>query len=358
MPNNQIWQKIQKGIFIIADIGKNFIQTKEEKSIEEYLENAKKLLREAKAAGANAVKFQTHNFEDEQINLKIVSPHFNGSDRYNWVKRITKATPLEFWQEIKKFSDKLGIIFFSTPMSRGAAMKLEKVGMPLWKIGSADILDFVLLDFVAKTGQPIIISSGMSTLEEIDKSINFLKKRTNKIALLHCVSRYPCPPESLNLGTIKFFKKRYDLPIGFSDHSLGYQSALASISMGATIIEKHFSLSRNFWGPDHKVSMIPAEFKEMVNGIKTKKRVNLINYGKEAKILQDEEAVLRPIFRKSLVAARNLDAGTRLTPEMIYAMRPQIYLKGLPSEKYETVLGRRIKRDLKKYEPINLEDLR
>lgn len=352
-----IWQKNNKKVFIVAELGKNFIQTKEEKPLKVYLENAKKLVKLAKEAGADAVKFQTHNVEDEQLNFNISSPHFLGNDRYNWVKRNTLATPLKFWQEIKKYCDKMRIIFFSTPMSRGAAIKLEKVGVPIWKISSADILDFVMLDFIASTKKPVIISSGMSTLEEIDKSVNFLRKRNVKIALLHCVSKYPCSPEELNLNTIKFFKKRYDIPIGFSDHSLGLESAVAAVNLGAVIIEKHFSLSRNLWGPDHKVSLTPEEFKEMVRRIRNREKIKLTDYGKEDKILQDEEIKFRPIFRKSLVAGKKIKKGTILKKEMIYAMRPQIYAGGLPSEEYEKIIGKKTKKNLNKYEPITWEVL-
>lgn len=347
-----IWEKIQKGVFIIAEIGKNFIQSKEEKRPEEYLENAKKLVKLAKESGADSVKFQTHNLEDEQLNVNTTSPHFSGSDRYNWVKRNDGITPLIFWQEIKKYCEDLGIIFFSTPMSRGAAIKLEKVDVPIWKIGSADILDFVMLDFIAKIRKPIIISSGMSELEEIDKSIEFLSKRNCKIALLHCVSKYPCPPEELNLKTIDFFKKRYNIPIGFSDHSISCHSVLAAVNMGATIIEKHLSLSRDLWGPDHKASSTPEEFGEMVENIRKRKYIDLNDYGKEDKVLNSDEAVFRPIFRKSLVVAQDIKEGTLITKEMVYAMRPQCYIGGLPSEEYEKVIGKTINKDLKKYDPI------
>ncbi len=358
MTNEQIWEKIQSGTFIIAEIGKNFIQSEDERSVAEYIGNAKELVRKAKEAGADAVKFQTHNVEDEQMKIDVTSPHFSGSDRYSWVKRNTEATPLEFWKEVKTYSDAIGIVFFSTPMSRGAAMKLEDLGVPIWKVGSGDILDFVMLDFIARTGKPVIISSGMSTKEEVDSAVNFLKARANRIALLHCVSKYPCPPEDLNLNTIKFFKKRYDMPIGFSDHSLGHESALAATGMGATVVEKHFSLSRDLWGADHKTSLTPDEFKKLVWGIRNKKESSIKHYGEEAKVLQDDEAVFRPFFRKSLVAGQDIEQGVLISPEMLYAMRPQGFIDGaLHSEEYENVLGRKTKRPLIKYDPIGFEDL-
>ncbi len=349
---------LDKTVFIIAEIGKNFIQTQEEKRREEYLANAKALVKAAKESGADAVKFQTHNVEDEQLNIEIVSPHFSGSDRYNWVKRNNEITTLDFWQDLKKYCDELDITFFSTPMSRGAAKILEEnIDIPLWKVGSGDILDFVMLDYIAATGKPIIISSGMSTLEEVDLALAFLKKRTDKIILLHCVSKYPCPPSELNLKTINFFKKRYALPVGFSDHSIGYDSAIAATNLGAQVVEKHFSFDRNFWGSDHKVSMLPEEFKSMVDKIRNKEKIDLEYYGQETKTLTVDESQFRPIFRKSLMVGQDIKKGMIFNADMIYAMRPQKYSQGLPSEEYEKVLYKKAKKDLNKYDPITWDSL-
>src|SRR3989344_4506293 len=359
-----IWDQIQKRVFVIAEIGKNFIQTQEERPVAEYLENAKALVKAAKDAGADAVKFQTHNVEDEQLNIHVVSPHFKGADRYSWLTRNTNATPLDaFWKPLKAYCNGAALPFFSPPMSRGAAKKLSEVGVPLWKVGSGDILDFVTLDYLAATGNPIILSSGMSTLEEIDKSIDFLKRRLpagrqgTGIALLHCVSKYPCPPEQLNLATIGFLKERSHIPIGFSDHSIGIDSALAGVALGAQVIEKHFSFARDLWGADHKVSMTPDEMKALVTGIREfeanpakkaeylEKDIVKAGMGSGAKVLQDDEAVFRPYFRKSLMAGQDIPAGTVITAEMLYAMRPQMYAGGLPSAEYERVLGKKTEKE-------------
>ena len=369
MTADKIWDKINPpaggGVFIVAEIGKNFIQTEEEKPVEEYLANAKELVRLAKESGADAVKFQTHNVEDEQLNINVVAPHFKGADRYSWVTRNTNATPTDsFWKPLKAYCDELGIIFHSTPMSRGAAHKLWDLGVELWKVGSGDLLDFVTLDFMAGTKKPIIISSGMSTLEEIDKAVAFLKRRSARFALLHCVSRYPCPPEDLNLSTMDFLQKRYNVPVGFSDHSIGVDSALAAVALGATVVEKHFSTSRDLWGSDHKVSMTPGEMKALVKGARElaknpalreeylNKEIVKKGMGRGEKVLQEDEAKFRPLFRKSLMAGRDIPAGTVLTSEMVYAMRPQIYAGGLASENYELVLGKKTSTDLKKFDPI------
>lgn len=362
---NILQEKIQNCVFVIAEIGKNFIQTEEERPVAEYLENAKVLVRVAKESGVDAVKFQTHHVEDEQLNINVVSPHFKGADRYSWVTRNTNATPMdEFWRPLKAYCDEIGIIFHSTPMSRGAAQILQQLDVPFWKVGSGDILDFVMLDYLASTKKPIIISSGMSTLEELDVSIDFLKRRNVEIILLHCVSKYPCPPEELRLGTIELLHARYGVTTGFSDHSIGIDSALAAAALGARVIEKHFSLSRDLWGADHKVSMTPDEMKQLVDGIRAMERnptrkqeylekdIVKRGMGTGEKVLQEDEAVFRPYFRKSLMASRDIPADTILTADDIYAMRPQQFAGGLPSEQYESVLGKKITQPLRKFDPI------
>lgn len=363
------WNEMTKNgshAYIIAEIGKNQIQTEEDRPVSEYLENAKELVRLAYEAGADCVKFQTHWVHDEQLNIDVVSPHFKGSDRYSWVTRNTEATPFEeFWVPIKAYADELGVDFISTPMSRGAAQILERLNIPFWKIGSGDILDFVTLDYIAKTGKPVVISSGMSTLEETEKAVQFLQERNIDLCLLHCISQYPCPPEELNLATIEFFQEKFpNVTVGFSDHSIGYESAVAAAALGAKVVEKHFSLSRDLWGADHKVSMTPEEFKTLVDNIRAmEKDENLKEewlskdivkrgMGDKHKTLGEKEGVFRQYFRKSLVAAQDITAGTVLTEDMVYGMRPQAYADGLPSEQFEIVIGQTVTQDLKKYDPI------
>lgn len=371
MNEDFIWEKMKKGVFIIAEAGKNFIQTQEEQSVEVYLANAKQLVDEAAKAGADAIKFQTHNYEDEQLNIDVTSPHFKGSDRYSWVKRNSLATPVEtFWKPLKAYCDEKGIIFFSTPMSRGAAKILnEQVGQPLFKIGSGDILDFVMLDYIRNLQKPVIFSTGMSTLEEVEKAVQFLREKNSKVTVLHCVSKYPCPPEELRLNTMNFYRQKFDMPIGFSDHSIGIEPDLVAVAMGATVLEKHFSMSRDLWGSDHKVSMTPEELKALVDGTNEilnnpAKREEILaseyaqkSLGTNEKILQEDEAAFRPLFRKSLMAGMDIAAGTVITPEMLYAMRPQMYAGGLPSEEYPRVLGKKVKTDLKKFDPVTWDGL-
>lgn len=352
----------QENVFVIAEIGKNFIQTEEEKSTAEYLENAKKLVLAAKEAGADAVKFQTHEVEDEQLNIDIVSPHFKGSDRYSWVTRNTKATPLEdFWKPLKEYCDEKGIIFFSTAMSRKAAQKLNQVGVPFWKVGSGDVQDYVMLDFMADTAKPIIISTGMVSLAELDEIVKFLRSKNCPIVILYCISQYPAPAEYFNLSTIEYLKEKYpDAVIGFSDHSLGFEISLAAVKLGAKVIEKHFSFSRDLWGADHKVSMTPEEMKEMVENIRSG-NLDKINagkyYGFKEKELEGANNKFRPYFNKSLMAGADIPVGAILTKEMIFAMRPKMYAGGLDSNKFYEIIGKRTVKDLKKYDPINYDIL-
>lgn len=357
-----IWEKFQKGIFIIAEIGKNFIQTEEDRPVAEYLQNAKDLVDAAKEAGADAVKFQTHVLEDEFLQgLTVVSPHFKGSDRVKWITRNEKATPLgEFWKPLKEHCDKKDIIFFSTAMSRKAAEKLDKVGVPFWKVGSGDVQDYATLDFMIETKKPIIISSGMVSLSELDEVIKHITGKGSPLVVLYCISQYPCPLEYFNLSTIEYLKEKYpDIIIGFSDHSVGDHTVdLAAIKLGAKVIEKHFSFGRDLWGADHKVSMTPEELRAMVSAIRSNEyeAVDVSPfYGVREKELEGANNIFRPYFNKSLMAGADIPEGTVITKEMIYAMRPKMYAGGLPAEKFYEVIGKQARKALKKFEPITSE---
>lgn len=349
-------------VFIVAEIGKNFIQTAEDRPIAEYLANAKALIKAAAKAGVDAVKFQTHVALDEQLDVAITAPHFQGSERYAWVSRNEAATPIAFWQELKASADEAGVIFFSTPMSRLAAQKLKNLKLPLWKVGSGDVFDHVLLDEVTGNNKPVLISSGMTSLAELDGVVAYLKGKNVPLGLLYCVSRYPCPVSHFNLATIEVFREKYpELVIGFSDHCVdGHTVDLAAVKLGACIIEKHFSFSRDLWGSDHKASVTPDEMAALVTDIRSGawQSVDVSSYyGKKSAELEGANSPFRPYFNKSLMAGRDLPAGTILTKDMIFAMRPKMFAKGLPSENFELILGKTLKRDLPPFDPITWDDL-
>jgi len=351
-------------VFIIAEIGKNFIQSEDDRPTKEYLENAKMLVDAAAEAGADAVKFQTHEVEDEVLNIEFTSPHFKakGSDRYAWVTRNTNATPLdEFWRPLKDHCDEKGIIFFSTPMSRKAAYKLNELDVPIWKVGSGDVEDYVTLDFLLETKKPIIISNGMVSLEELDEVVEHITSRGGELVVLYCISQYPAPKEYFNLGTIEYLKEKYpNMVIGFSDHSLGSDVALAAVKLGAQVIEKHFSLGRDLWGSDHKVSMTGNEFKEMVDAVRSGAYEEVDHapyYGIKEKELEGADNRFRPYFNKALMAGSDIPQGATLNKEMIFAMRPIMHAGGLPANRFYDVLGKKVSKALKKYDPITAEIL-
>lgn len=289
--------------------------------------------------------------------MNIVSPHFKGSDRVSWITRNMNATPLEmFWKPLKRYCDEKEIIFFSTPMSRKAAYKLEEVGVPFWKVGSGDVQDYATLDFMIETGKPIVISSGMVSLRELDEVVKHISGRGSPLVVLYCVSHYPCPPEFFNLATIEYLTEKYPgVVIGFSDHSLGHEVPLAAVKLGALVLEKHFSLSRDLWGADHKVSLTPSEMRDMVEAIRAglyRGSDHTPYYGDREKELEGADNMFRPYFNKALMAGTDIPEGAVITKEMVFAMRPKMYAGGLPAERFYDVVGKRAARGLKKYEPL------
>ncbi len=337
-------------IEIIAEIGKNFVITEQQEPLQVLLERAKTLILEAKKAGATVAKFQVHSDDEVHPDAKLISPHFN-QDRYEWVKR--NIYPMSFWLVLRGYCRAVGIEFLATPMSRGAAVLLDEIGVDRWKIGSGDILDFVLLDYVRDSGKPVILSSGMSSLEELKLAYDYLAEKVQDITILHCVSIYPCPLEKLNLHTISFLKKEFPKArIGFSDHSLEVSTAAFAVSMGAEVIEKHFTLNRNSWGPDHKVSLLPHEFKQMVQEVEMDvPEIPKVALGVATKYIQEDEQKFRKVFRKGLYASRDIKKNEILDQDCIISLRPKID-GAFPSESYPSLLNKFTPRDYKKYEAI------
>lgn len=274
--------------FIIAEAGKNFI-TMSDSDIAYCLSQAKWLARSAKENGASAIKFQTHVLEDEKLK--------RNPSRYTWIKMNEDLTPYDdFWLPLANYCAEQDIFFMSTPMSKMAAEKINRL-IKIWKVGSADLTDRDLLEYLVSTKKPIILSTGMSTLTEIDLAVLFLKDKGADFMLMHCVSLYPCPVEKLNLNTIDFLKQRYGVPVGFSDHSLFPEVPAFAMKHGITVIEKHFTLNREAYGPDHKISLETKEFKKMVDLI----NLAYIQYHADGvvaeKILLDEEKDYWKVFR-------------------------------------------------------------
>lgn len=244
---------------IIAEAGKNFIM-KENYTVIQCLDEAKNYVRIAKEKGADTIKFQCHVFEDEQYK--------RDKSRHEWIKKNEELTPMDdFWMPLKKYCDKIGINFLVTPMSRLAA---EKIGhlVDRWKISSADIVDDELLKCISITGKPVILSTGMSTIDEIENAFKYFDHLEDlELKILHCTSIYPCPIEKINLKLINHLRVmfHYNIDIGFSDHTKFIKTPAMAVKKGAKVIEKHFTLDKFAYGPDHHMSLNPKEFGEMVD---------------------------------------------------------------------------------------------
>ncbi|RJQ17651.1 N-acetylneuraminate synthase [Candidatus Woesearchaeota archaeon] len=318
---------IGKSVFIIVDIGKNHMGN---------IELAKFLIDKAAEAGVDAVKFQTHVVDDEQRKEHVISPHY-AKPRYEWLKKNTY--PLEWWKELAEHAKKKNIIFFSTPMSVAAVDLLEQVGVPLYKVGSGDVTDLFLLEAIGRTGKPVILSSGMSELHEVERAVKTLKIFTDKVVLMHCVSEYPCPPEHLNLRVIQTLQQKFALPVGLSDHVLEFETAYAAVALGAVALEKHLTLDRQLPGPDHKVSLIPSELSLFVRQVRNVEK----SLGDGVKRVLEGEAKFRPVFHKSIVARVPIKKGTVIEKALLTVKRPG---GGFYPHELEKVIGKKAANDI------------
>lgn len=279
-------------VFFIAEAGKNFIDIPwQEKAVQQpfsyYLENAKKLAKVAKSAGADAVKFQTHVFNDEQ--------HLRSEDRYEWIQFNESITPyFEFWKPLKEYCDEIGIEFMTTPMSKSAAIKVNDF-VSRWKVGSGNVTDKDLLEYLAETKKPVILSTGMSTQKQVEEAIEILDGEC-ETTLLYCKSIYPCPRDKVFLGMVRKMRDYFELPIGFSDHTIEINTPTEAVLVGSTVIEKHFTLDKNAVGPDHNFSLTPEELKLSIKIMR-----DYENYGADKVAIlppDDEELAYWKNFRK------------------------------------------------------------
>jgi len=229
------------------------------------------------------------------------------------------------------------IIFMSSPFEEQSADLLEKLGVEVFKVPSGEITNTPFLIYLALKGKPMVVSTGMSTLDEVKTAIKAIENAGNSyLSLLHCVSNYPAKYTDANLRAMKTMEEVFKVPVGFSDHTCGIEIALAAVALGACIIEKHFTLDRKLPGPDHQASLIPTEFKDMVTAIRNVESA----MGHGQKIPADSELETALVARKSLVAARDIKAETVLTEEMISIKRPG---SGLPPKELHKILGRRVR---------------
>jgi len=314
---------------------------------------AKKLIDTAKEAGADAVKFQTFKAENVVIeNAEMAEYQKKNIGRSETQLKMIKRFELGYkdFIELKKYCDRKKITFLSTPHSEDAIGFLEPL-VPAYKIGSGDLTNLPFLEKIAKKKKPIILSTGMANLSEVRGTVRTIKKQgNNKIILLHCTTNYPCPLEEVNLRAMQTLKKEFDLPVGYSDHTLGMIVPITAVALGAQVLEKHFTLSRDSLGPDHKASLEPKELKEMVIAIRKAEKALGVGIKKPTK----SEEKIKGDARKSIVAMINIPKNTKITENMLIIKRPGI---GIEPKYLNKIVGKRARRDIKKDTLINFKDL-
>ena len=296
--------------------------------------NALRLIDAAVDAGADTVKFQTHVAEAESLPNAPAPAYFSDEPRVEYFKR-TSFTPKQ-WKQLARHAESCGINFLSSPFAEEAVDLLEDIGVTAYKVPSGEVTNVPLLERIAATGKPVLLSSGVSDWTELDRAVDVIKTRSD-LTVMQCTSAYPCPPEKVGLNVIGELRRRYGLPVGFSDHTLGFAAPFAAAALGATVIEKHFTFSRLMYGSDAKHSMEPADFRVLSSGLREIWRMNAAPVDKSD---NSPYAEMKRIFQKSIVTAHALPAGSVLTREMLAFKKPG---DGIPAAEYESLLGRRVR---------------
>ena len=332
-------------VYIIAEMSANHNHD---------FDKAVKIIEAAKEAGANAVKLQTYipdtmTIECDNEYFLIKGTLWEGCNLYDLYKEA--HTPWDWQPKLKEIADDLGMHLFSTPFDATAVDFLERMNVPAYKIASFEMVDLPLIRRVAQTGKPIIMSTGMATLGEIDEAVHTIRQAgTSHLALLKCTSAYPAPPEAMNLRTIPHMAEAFNVPVGVSDHTLGISVPVAAVALGACIIEKHLTLSRASIGPDSAFSLEPSEFERMVSAVRVAEKA----LGEVQYCVGELEADSR-VFRRSLFVVRDMKSGEMFTTENLRSIRPG---NGLHTRHLENIVGRHASRDIKRGTPLSWDLLR
>jgi len=327
-------------VLIIAELSANHNQN---------FEIAIKTINAAKEAGADAVKLQTYTADtitidsDKEYFQMKHGTIWDGTTLYKLYQQA--FTPWEWQPKLKEYAEQLGLICFSSPFDKTAVDFLEKMNVPAYKVASFEISDIPLIEYIASKGKPVIISTGIATLADIEEAVNACRRvGNNDIALLNCTSSYPAPVEEANLLTIPHLRDTFNVVPGLSDHTMGSSVAIAGVALGARIIEKHFILDRNMDGPDSTFSMEPGEFKQMVIAIRdVEKALGKINYKLSPKIKKNR------IFSRSLFIIKDVKSGDAITEENVRSIRPGY---GLHPRYYDQILRKKFRKDFEKGTPL------
>jgi len=303
-------------------------------------------------AGADAVKFQTHIAAAESTPSEPFRVKFSRQDttRYDYWKRMEFTE--EGWRGLADHARDRGILFLSSPFSIEAVDLLERIGMPFWKIASGETSNAMLLDRIIATGKPVLLSTGMSPIEEVDAAVARVRAKNVGVGVFQCTTAYPCPPEKIGLNLIPFYRERYGCWIGLSDHSATIYPGLAGATLGIDMLEVHVALSREMFGPDVIASVTTAELRQLVDGIRFIERMRANPLDKNASAM--ETAPLRKLFTRSLVASANLPAGTVIAREHVAIKKPGT---GLSPDRLNEVIGRRLARPVTADQVLAAEDI-
>ena len=302
--------------------------------------NALKLIDLAADCGADVIKFQTHIAAAETLPDAPMPSFFQSEPRHRYFQRT--AFSVEQWRELRAHCVERGIEFLSSPFSVQAVSLLECIGVARYKVPSGEVTNLPLLEAIAQTGKPVLLSSGMSSWAELDDAVGtFLQRHNRQVTVLQCTSKYPCPDEDVGLNAMQMMRERYELPVGLSDHTLTPYAALAAVALGATVIEKHLTFSRRMYGSDAPHSMEAAEFTDLVRGVRAVERMRGSTVDKN--VMAEELRDMKNVFEKSVVAQQPIPAGTVLTAAMLGLKKPGT---GIPARRLRAVIGKRVMRDV------------
>lgn len=315
------------------------------------INRAKEIIHAAKEAGADCIKIQTYTPDTLTIDCDNAYFHisdgtWNGENLYQLYQKA--YTPWEWQKELFEEAKKAEIDFFSTPFDNTSVDFLEEIGIGFYKIASFELVDIPLIEYVASKGKPMILSTGMATLAEIDEAVEAVEKQGNhNFALLRCASAYPAITDEMNLRTMQNMGDTFGVPYGLSDHSMGSVGAVTAVALGASIIEKHFCMDRSIENPDSTFSMNPMEFKQMVHDIRQAERaIGSVKYG------PSEQEKASQIFRRSIFCVKNIKKGEKLTSENVRIIRPGY---GLSPKYYNDILGQIALTDIERGTPLKME---
>lgn len=343
-------EKLKIGDFIMynSNSGKTYIIAEMSANHAGSIIRAKEIIHAAKESGADCIKIQTYTPDTMTIDcnnkyFQITEGTWKGENLYKLYKKA--YTPWEWQSELKEEAEKVGIDFLSTPFDKTSVDFLESIGVEFYKIASFELVDIPLIEYVASKGKPIIMSTGMGSLGEIEDAVNAIRGQgNNQIALLKCSSAYPAIPDDMNLKTMVNMAETFNVSVGLSDHSMGSLGAVTAVAMGAQIIEKHFCMSREIESPDSSFSMEPIEFAAMVNDIRTvEKAIGNVFYGVSN---QEKNNVL---FRRSIFVIEDIKFGEPFTEENIKVIRPG---DGISPKYYNSIIGKISTQSIKRGTPL------